>query len=208
MSTVQEHLAIGPASHGMRMTLEQFDAPGDWDELYVYELVNGVLIVNPPPSEAERGPNELLGRMLWTYHERHPERSTFNYTLSEHTVNTPNNRRRADRVVWTGLDRMPNVRRDLPTIVIEFVSPDRRDHERDYVEKRSEYGSIGIREYWIIDRFRRQMTVVRWDEDDCQEMTMSETDVYTTPLLPGFELPLASLLAEADMLMRDTSNEE
>jgi hypothetical protein len=32
------------------------------------------------------------------------------------------------------------------------------------------------------------------------ERVVREAEVYTTPLLPGFELPLARLLAEADML--------
>jgi len=190
------------------MTPEEFDTAPDWNELYVYELVHGVLIVNPPPSEGERGPNELLSRMLWSYHEANPDSSTFDYTLSEHTVNTVVNRRRADRVIWTGLGRMPNVRRDLPSIVVEFVSPDRRDYERDYVEKRREYGGVGISEYWIIDRFRRQMTVVRWTDGDSEELVVGENSVHTTPLLPGFELPLARLLAEADALMRVQDEDE
>ena len=73
MSTVQEELVLGPEMNGTIMTPEEFDAAEDWDEDYVYELINGVLIVSPAPSEGERGPNDLLGRLLLNYQEDHPQ---------------------------------------------------------------------------------------------------------------------------------------
>ena len=44
-------------SAGALMTPEEFDTIDDYDELYCYELVHGVLVVrdHPPPEEA--GPN-------------------------------------------------------------------------------------------------------------------------------------------------------
>jgi Uma2 family endonuclease len=60
--------------------------------------------------------------------------------------------------------------------------------------------TIGVKEYWIIDRFRRRLTVVRGGTDPATEIVITEQDTYTTPLLPGFELPLAQLLAVADAL--------
>ena len=200
MSTVQEELFLGPELAGSLMTAEEFDAAEDVDELYVYELIHGVLIVTPPPSEGERGPNELLGNWLYVYRHRHPQGSSLDYTLTEHSVQTLDNRRRADRVIWAGLGRVPNVRRELPTIVIEFVSAGRRSRQRDYEAKRDEYREAGIAEYWVIDRFRRQMTVFRQPTADVSKLVVREGEVYTTPLLPGFELPLTRLLAEADML--------
>jgi len=202
MSTVQEELRLGPEMAGSLMSAEEFDAAEDVDELYVYELIHGVLIVTPPPSEGERGPNELLGNWLYVYRHQHPRGSSLDYTLTEHHVQTLNNRRRADRVIWAGLGRVPNVRRELPTIVIEFVSAGRRSRQRDYEAKRDGYREAGIAEYWVIDRFRRQMTVYRQPAADTPRVVVRESEVYTTPLLPGFELPLSRLLAEADMLER------
>jgi Uma2 family endonuclease len=202
MSTVQEELRLGPKMAGSLMTAEEFDAVEDVDELYVYELIHGELIVTPPPSEGERGPNELLGNWLYVYRHQHPQGSALDYTLTEHHVQTPDNRRRADRVIWAGLGRVPNVRRELPTIVIEFVSAGRRSRQRDYEAKRDEYREAGIAEYWLIDRFRRQMTVYRQPRANVPKFVVREGEVYTTPLLPGFELPVSRLLAEADMLER------
>jgi Uma2 family endonuclease len=81
---------------------------------------------------------------------------------------------------------------------VEFVSRDKRDWERDYVEKRHEYLAVGVAEDWIIDRFRRQMTVVHDRPEGPLGLTIAEPDTYRTELLPGFELPLSRLLTVAD----------
>jgi Uma2 family endonuclease len=202
MSTIDDHSVLGPELAGALMTPEEFDAVTDWDEEYVYELINGVLVVTPPTSEGERAPNELLGDLLRAYQKNHPQGAAMDYTLAEHGLRIGDNRRRPDRVIWARLGRTPNVRKDTPAIVIEFVSQGRRNRDRDYAIKRREYLSIGIAEYWIIDRFRRMLTVVRAAGNGPQEVVVREGAVYTTSILPGFELPLALLLAEADTLDR------
>ncbi len=193
-------LRLTPEMAGVRMTPEEFDAVTDCDELYKFELVHGVLVATPPPSEGERGPNEQLGYFLRCYQEHHPQGSSLDLTLPESEIRTADSRRRADRAVWAGLGRTPSVRRDMPTIAIEFVSKGKRDFQRDYVDKRDEYTAAGLQEYWIIDRFRRCMTGIRRDGDAFTEIVAHEDEVYTTPQLPGFELPLAKLLAVADEL--------
>lgn len=191
-------LKLTPELAGILLSPEEFDAIEDYDELYNYELVHGVLVVAPPPDIGEREPNEQLGHLLRSYKEQHPQGAALNLTVSEHSIRTPDSRRRADRVIWTGLGRIPNTRREQPSIVVEFVSASKRDFQRDYVAKRGEYLRLGVLEYWIIDRFRRRMTVVRGGTDPVTEIVISEQETYTTPLLPGFELPLAQLLAVAD----------
>ena len=205
MSSIEER-TLGPGLAGTYMTPREFDSVEIWDETYVYELINGVLIVNPPPSIGERGPNEILGHWLWSYHDQHPNGTALNYTVAEHTIPTGTNRRRAYRVIWAGMDRFPNLERDLPTIVIEFVSSGRRNRHRDYEIKRQEYENAGISEYWIIDRFDRTMTVLRFTTDSTTETKLLEADTYTTPLLPGFELPLSELMAEADKVEGSTQS--
>lgn len=114
----------------------------------------------------------------------------------EQYIRTPGSRRRADRLIWAGLGRLPQVKRDIPTIAVEFVSASRRDRRRDYVEKREEYLAAGVREYWIVDRFRRCLTVCRAEGDD---QTIPEGASYDDcPALPGCILPVAPLLAAAD----------
>jgi len=186
---------LGLEMAGTLMTPEEFDAVTEYDEDYFYELIHGVLIVTPPPLDAEVDPNDELGRLLRNYQFDHPQGSALNLTLPERNVITPTSRRRADRLIWAGLGRRPNTRQDVPTITIEFVSRARRDRHRDYVEKRQEYLAVGVQEYWIIDRFQRIMTVIRPQSEE----VIAETEVYRPTLLPGFELPLSRLLGLADL---------
>jgi Uma2 family endonuclease len=197
-------LKLTPELAGILLSPEEFDAVDECDELYNYELVHGVLIVAPPPAVGEREPNDQLGHLLRSYKEQHPQGTALDLTLPEHLIRTPDSRRRADRVIWTGLGRIPNTRQDQPTIASEFVSASKRDFQRDYIDKRDEYLQAGVREYWIIDRFRRRLTVMRGGADQVTEMVITEQETYTTPLLPGFALPLAQLLAVADAVEQGT----
>jgi Uma2 family endonuclease len=114
--------------------------------------------------------------------------------LSEHTVKTGKNRRRADRVLWVGLGRKPR-RGEKPTIVAEFVWAGRRDRQRDYEEKRDEYMAMGVGEYWVFDRFERRMTVYFRKDSKVKKRVLRDHQTYKTELLPGFELPLLRLFA-------------
>ncbi len=194
-TTERAEYELDAQSNGTLMTPEEFDAVEEYDRDYHYELIHGVVIVNPIPGGGETSPNDELRYLFRHYAEVHPAGAAIDDTLPEQYVFLPNgNRRKADRLVWMGLGRVPDRRHDIPAIAIEFVSKSRRDRRRDYEENRDEYRSLGIKEYWVIDRFRRSMTVFRSDE----EVLISETETYQTPLLPGFELPLAKLLVFAD----------
>jgi Uma2 family endonuclease len=191
-----EVLELGPDDNGRLLTPEEFDV-ALFEDGWSYELVRGVLIVSPAPSRKERDPNGELERMLRNYQEEHPRGHVLNATFSEEMIFVGDQRRRADRAIWAGLGRLP-APTEPPTIIVEFVSAGRRSRRRDYEEKRSEYLAIGVREYWVIDRFRRTLTVFAPTAAGHRTTTVSEDQVYTTPLLPGFELPLARLLQLAD----------
>jgi Uma2 family endonuclease len=201
MSTapIQIPLVLGLEHNGICMTADEFDAITEYDDLYKYELIHGVVVVNPIPLAQERGPNQELARQLLNYRDGHPLGSALDDTLEEEYIRTGESRRRGDRVIWTGLGRQPNLETDVPTIVVEFVSAGRRSWQRDYVEKRDEYLPLGVVEFWVINRFNRRMTVFRKrGPDKVAEQVISEQEIYRCDLLPGFELAIASLLAVAD----------
>ena len=191
-----EVLQLGPDDNGLLLTPAEFDV-AVFEDGWCYELIRGVLIVSPAPSRKERDANEELGMWLRVYAEQHPQGSVLDATVSEEMIQVGDQRRRADRAIWTGLGGLPGSS-DPPTIVAEFVSAGRRNRRRDYEEKRSEYLAIGVREYWVIDRFRRTLTVFAPTAAGHRTTTVSEDQVYTTPLLPGFKLPLTRLLQLAD----------
>ena len=201
----KEEIILGPESAGLFMSPEEFDGIKQYDENFRYELINGVVVVSPIPLREETSPNELLGYLLYRHKEDHPQGNVLDETLPQQYVATGSSRRIADRLVWTGLGHYPRAE-DLPTIAVEFVSGSRRDRQRDYVDKRQEYSEAGIREYWIIDRFQRTMTVIVTSQEGAQEKVVKEDESYETPLLPGFRLPLARVLAAADQCVQESKH--
>lgn len=193
---------LGPPDAGIPMTLDEFDE-AEYEKGYRYELIHGVLVVTPPPAEGERDANEDLGRWLRNYQDDHEHGECLDLTLPEHNIRTGDHNRRADRAIWVGLGRTPRTRgrydrRDMPAIVVEFASSRPADQRRDYDEKKIEYRDAGVKEYWIFDRFRRTLTVYYWRGKRWTKKTISAKEDYATPLLPGFELSVAKLLAVSD----------
>ncbi len=193
-------LRVGPRSAGLLLTTAEYDR-ATFQEGWRYELINGVLVVAPTPSRQERGPNQTLGRWLENYQEGHPQGSALDATLPEEEIQTEQNRRRVDRAIWAGLGRDPE-EGEIPAIAVEFVSKGKVNQERDYIAKRAEFREIGMKEYWIIDRFRRCLTVYRFTSEKDEELLMPADQTYETPLLPGFVLPLKPLMAIADRWAR------
>jgi Uma2 family endonuclease len=51
-----------------------------------------------------------------------------------------------------------------------------------------------VREYWIVDWRQRQVEVYRRRNTQLEfEATLADGDTITTPLLPGFALPVSKL---------------
>ncbi|MEQ8849499.1 Uma2 family endonuclease [Botrimarina sp.] len=185
---------IGPESNGVLMTPGEYDATQEWDDRYRYELVNGVLVVLPPPGFGERSPNDYLSYLLNKYREEHPNGNRVDATLPEQDVVCGDNRRRVDRAIWVGVGEAFDPNADVPTIAIEFVSGTARDRRRDYVDKRREYLAAGVKEYWVLDRFARRLTVFQGET----VTAYGENEVYRPDLLPGFELPVRVLLERSE----------
>ena len=112
------------------MTAEEFDTrrnrPGD--DRYRYELIqrsSGRVADSKPVSDAEADPNDDLGHMLrQTFKESHPLGGRcIDGTLPEQ--HGPGNSKSAPWPIGRsgrGSAGYPNTQRDIPSIVVEFVS--------------------------------------------------------------------------------------
>ncbi len=197
-ATLESNLTLGPEHNGILMSVDEFDAIDEYDQRYRYELIHGVLIVCPIPLPAESIINDELARELGNYKFDHPNGHHLDLMLPENYVHLDDSRRRADRVLWCGLRRKPDIRNDPPTIAIEIVSKTRRDRRRDYEEKRDEYLAIGVLEYWAFDRFLRRLTVFTPGPNGPVERVFLAGQTYETPLLPGFVFRVDHYLEVAD----------
>jgi Uma2 family endonuclease len=83
-----------------------------------------------------------------------------------------------------------------PDLVIEILSKSTRRLDEGIKLRRYEY--FGVREYWMVNDFRKTVTVYRWIDGAFQlrpELSAAAGDILTTPLLPGLAIPLAELFA-------------
>lgn len=181
---------LGLWSTGSLMTPEEFDA-AEFEEGWRYQLINEVLIVSPSSLPQERDPNQELRSMLRVYGHDHPQGSSLDVTLSEETVYTTPNRRRADRVIWAGLGRLPTPDDPL-TIIVEFVSEGRANRRRDYETNRAEDRALGVREDWIFDRFERTLTVVVFGPNGDQMRVLRRTRPTPRRFCPDSSFPLSA----------------
>jgi Uma2 family endonuclease len=63
-----------------------------------------------------------------------------------------------------------------PLLVVEIVSPGKKNEDRDYRYKRSEYAARGIVEYWIIDPLKSQVMILILVEGLYEEKIFSGTE--------------------------------
>jgi Uma2 family endonuclease len=90
--------------------------------------------------------------------------------------------------VWNGAD-----------LVMEVVSPDPKDRQRDYEEKRRDYAVTKIAEYWIVDFERQFVTVHRLDGDRyAVHGEFGRGQIAASVSLQGFVIDVADLFTVAD----------
>lgn len=81
-----------------------------------------------------------------------------------------------------------------PDLVVEVLSE--RTRRTDEGIKRERYEQLGVEEYWIVDRWHRSVRVYRRQSgrfEQAAELTAGAGDHLTSPLLPGFGLPITEI---------------
>jgi Uma2 family endonuclease len=81
----------------------------------------------------------------------------------------------------------------VPDLVVEILSPSTA--RRDRGPKRDIYERNGVREYWLVDARRREITVLVRGPEGCftSERTVTGDEPAASGLLPGFALSPADI---------------
>jgi Uma2 family endonuclease len=144
-----------------RLTFEEYLTYDDGTDNR-YELVNGELVLMPPPIGQHAGILELVQISLYSEIKRLGQ--PWSVRPGNVGVRTTENKSRIpDLVVITEAQRrairsMSAVVQSPPLLAIEIVSEG--NPATDYRYKRSEYAAREIPEYWIIDPLELKVTVL------------------------------------------------
>jgi len=180
---------------GMEVSADQF-ASADFQGPYIYERVQGRLVVMSPAGPEHRQVSRPFRLELGGYWHAHTD-VVDEVDIEGWVATSADDDRIPDICVYLVAGRShETVPQRVPEIIFEFVSQDRTDQERDYIDKRKEYYGIGVREYVIVDRFKQAVLVLTHsDLGDFEEAWLPSSGVYTSPLLPGFSVPLVEVFA-------------
>ena len=187
----QSKLSLAQTEDGIEVSQEEF-AEADYQKPWRYERANGRLVVMTPAGYDHHATAEPFRNHLGTYKLAHPDRIEHVFQEAWTSVDDDTDRLPDIAVYLTGgSGRLP---KRIPDLIFEIVSQTARDRRRDYEEKRTEYERIGVREYIIVDRFQHTLTVLSLVKDSYKQNVLGPNDLYTTPLLPGLEIPLVNVI--------------
>ncbi len=103
--------------------------------------------------------------------------------------------------IWVSRERYPLIWstedghfHGAPELAIEVLSPGAKNEYRDREAKLKLYSVWGVTEYWIVDWRAQRVAVYRRDNARLRlEATLQDGDTLTSPMLPGFAVPVTRL---------------
>ena len=84
-----------------------------------------------------------------------------------------------------------------PMLVVEIVSSsdtDQKSRSRDYVDKRREYATRGIPEYWIVDPIAEMMLICTLNDRSYQSVEFRNNDTLISPTFRALDLTAENVL--------------
>ena len=156
-----------------------------------YELVDGELILLPGATLSHNLIRGRIGRLVGNYFDQHPIGGAIGETdcrINDDTV------RRADLSIfigeeWEGLDLNQTFAPFSPAIAVEVLSPS--EHVLKVNRRVRDYLGAGSKEVWLLDQLNGELHV----RTKAGIRLLEGSDLLESPLLPGFAVSVAELLA-------------
>ncbi|MFN0104212.1 MAG: Uma2 family endonuclease [Bryobacteraceae bacterium] len=172
------------------MTVEEFVQMNPVSD-ETYELVDGELISLPSPTPLHGIIRDRSVQLIWNYFDRNPIGGAIGETdcrIASDTV------RRPDLSIflgehWQQLDLKKVPAPFAPDIAMEVVSPS--EHVVDVNRKVRDYLVAGSIEVWLLDPENGELHV----RTKAGIRLLQGSDTLESPLLPGFSIAVATLLA-------------
>lgn len=186
-----------PAYPGVKLTYDDYvQFPEDGKR---HELIDGEHVVTPTPNRKHQAVSGNLLGLIWSHLQQHPVgrvfSAPFDVILSNFDVVEPD-------LLYISRQRLAEIEtspwvKGAPNLVVEIGSPATR--KRDATVKRRLYERFGVEEYWVVDPELDTIDVYRSVDGRYQrtsQLTAEQSDVLTTPLLPGLELALVKIFED------------
>jgi len=184
-----------PTQAGLRWTIHDLEA-FDLKEGNRYEIIEGELFVSTQPHLEHQRVCRRLTVEISNWADRGGGGEVF---IAPGVVFDIEDAVAPD-LAWVSGERLPLVESEdgklhnAPDLVVEVLSPGAANARRDREVKLKLYSLRGVREYWIVDWPAKSVQIYRHTAGALKvAATLLAEDDLTSPLLPGFSLPLARL---------------
>lgn len=159
-----------------------------------YELIDGVIIVSPSPSQAHQEVVWRLALPLQTFVRAgklgRVYLAPFEIRLLGHQAVQPD-------ILFVSNERLGILRENhavgAPDLVVEVLSPSTRTFDEG--RKLESYAAAGVREYWLADPISRVFRPLALDDGRYQPIRQAGA-VVRSVVLPGLEIDVPSLFVD------------
>jgi Uma2 family endonuclease len=197
-------IASVPNADASFAILELFPRQGEWREGDYFslpgnrmmELVDGHVEILPVPSLL----HQFLARLVFLQLHEFVERHSLGIVMSAPTrIRISDRHFREPDVLFVSaanLHRRQAQFWEIANLVVEIISPD--DADRDLIDKRHDYATAGIAEYWIIDPRDDSIQVFYLRDGAYSDgIRMISGQSAESKILSGFRTDVAELFARA-----------
>ncbi|NEP48373.1 MAG: Uma2 family endonuclease [Moorea sp. SIO3C2] len=155
----------------------------------IYEIIEGELFMTLTPHRRHQ---QICG-IIFSYLNNWSESTGNGETIITPGIIFSDSDNVIPDVVWVSHERLAQIEDEAghltaaPELVVEVISKGIDNEKRDREVKVKLYSIQGVKEYWIVDRFRKQVEVYRRDKGKLTLVaTLFENDELNSPLLPNF----------------------
>jgi Uma2 family endonuclease len=179
---------MSQATSPVRWTIQDVEALPDHEGIH-YEIIDGALFVTRSPHYHHQ---QVAGRIFaaldaWSLASGLGEAVIMPGLFFSDADNV------SPDVAWVSHARLAQIQdeaghfRGAPELVVEVLSPEKTNEDRDRLAKLKLYSVQGVREYWIVDRVAQRVEIYRRQQGQLGLVTtLLMDDQITSPLLPDF----------------------
>ncbi|MCG8362042.1 MAG: Uma2 family endonuclease [Pseudanabaenales cyanobacterium] len=182
--------------NSLHWTIRDLDAMPDDGGWKRYEIIDGDLYVTRAPHIRHQGAGGNIHVELEIWSRETQLGKSFQ---TPGVVFSPTDAVIPD-VVWISQERLANgVDQSghlivAPELMVEVLSPGELNEQRDKEVKLKLYSLYGVQAYWIINWQLKTLEIYRRTDSQLQLFgTLLAKDTLTSPLLPGFSVPVAQI---------------
>ncbi len=188
---------VSQSAAGIRWTTRDLEVMPQ-NEWITYEIIDGELFVTKSPHRR----HQRIAGKIFSALDAWSEQSGLGEPILSPGVILSDADNVIPDVVWVTKEKLAVIEDEaghltaMPELLVEVLSSGSQNISRDREAKLKLYSVRGAREYWIVDRFSKQIEVYRRENAKLVlATTLTAEDLLSSSLLPGFRCQVSQFFS-------------